>query len=169
MRLGKSLPTAALATILAGCVSGGAKAPATPASVAPAKLAPIAGDFTDTDANRYRDSTRVIVYVYAESDRYPIPMKPEGSFEFRLENPDGKTIATWTFDRDKTRAAAHQLAPGPGFVFDLSLLDLGSDRIEDSEAELLVTFKPVDGPVLRARPSAPLLVGPLSPRAVRRP
>jgi hypothetical protein len=146
-----------------GCVSSKpAAAHATPSSIAPAKIAPVAGDFTDTDANRYRDTTRVIVYIYADSDKYPIPMKPEGSFQFRLENPQGKTIATWNFDRAKTAKAARQLAPGPGFVFDLSLLDLGTDKIEDSEAELLITFTPADGPVLRARPSAPLLVGPLS-------
>jgi hypothetical protein len=146
----------------AGCVSTNPSAPATPSNIKPAKLVPIAGDFEDTDANRYRDTTRVVVYLYADSEKYPLSMRADGSFQFRLENPAGQTIATWNFDRERTRKSLRQLPPGPGFVFDLSLLDLGTDKIQDSEAELIVTFTPVDGPVLRARPTAPLLIGPLS-------
>ncbi|MEX2217315.1 MAG: hypothetical protein WD749_01030 [Phycisphaerales bacterium] len=166
------LPAAALAggLLLAGCVSDyGPRAPRTPASAAPDTLVPIASDFVDTDQNRFRDTTRVVVYVYADSGRYPIPVAADGAFEFRIENPAGERVAAWVFDREQTRAAMRQLAPGPGFVFELSLLAPGSggDRVADSEGQLSVLFTPSHGSPISARPTAPLLIGALAPTALR--
>ena len=153
----------ALALCDAGCVTEGkAKPAAAPASMEVGALVPIAGDFADTDANHYRDTTRVVVYLYADSNRYPLPIAPAGSFEFRLENAAGKQVALWTFDQAMAKAARRKLSPGPGFVFDLSLLKLGSDRLSDTEGELVVTFTPVRGKPVRSKPSAPLLIGPLT-------
>jgi hypothetical protein len=162
--------TAWAAFILGGAVSGcvsDSKPKASPApwGATPGTLAPSAQNFVDTDGDRYRDTTTAVVYVYADSG-YPISMKADGTFEFKIETPGGKTLAVWTFDRKQTRSALRELAPGPGFVFSLSLLDLGSDRIEESEANLQVTFTPVDGKAIRRRLSAPLLIGPLSRSAL---
>lgn len=162
-RLARAVFLGVVALAGAGCVTEGPAKPAqAPGSARVGVLVPIAGDFADTDANRYRDTTRVVVYLYADSARYPLPMAPPGSFEFKLENAAGKQLALWTFDQARTRAAKRELSPGPGFVFDLNLLSLGSDRIADTEGDLTVTFTPVEGKPVRAKPSAPLLVGPLS-------
>jgi hypothetical protein len=51
------------------------------------------------------------------------------------------------------------LAPGPGFVFKLNLNEVATDQLQEREAEILCVFTPVNGAPIRARPSAPLLVG----------
>jgi hypothetical protein len=94
-------------------------------------------------------------------------MHARGSFEFRLEGRSGKQIGRWVFDEKQTEAALRQLAPGPGFVFQLSLTKIGVEQASEREAEILCTFTPVGGTPIRARPSAPLLIGPLSRDGLR--
>src|ERR1043165_2151281 len=139
-------PAAPLLVLLAGCVSDQApRAQSTPDSARPNDVVLVVPSFEDTDGNHYRDRTRLVAYIYAESTRYPISMKADGEFEFKLENGAGKTLATWHFDRYQTREAMRKLAPGPAYVFDLSLLDVGTDRLADTEADLLATFTPFKG------------------------
>lgn len=152
--------TAALAA--AGCASQTPHAKQTPDDVKPGMIALTAADFQDTDANRWRDTTTVAAYIYAASGAYPLPMRVRGTFEFRLEGKGGKNLGRWVFDERQTEAALRQLAPGPGFVFQLSLAKLGAEQTQEREAEILCTFTPVGGTPIRARPSAPLLIGPMN-------
>ena len=153
-----------LATVgIGGCVSDDrARAAATPNSATPRVLTTVTSSFADTDGDRYRDATRAVVYVFADPS-YPVPMRAEGEFDFILESPGGKRFTQWHFDRLQTRAALRQLAPGPGFVFDLAIDPARS--IDEPEAELRVTFTPVKGEPIHGQPKAALLVGPLSRQA----
>jgi len=158
--------TAAFALAASGCATA-SKPKQAPDNATPGMIALTAGDFQDTDANRLRDTTTVAAYIYAASGAYPIPMHARGSFEFRLEGRSGKQIGRWVFDVKQTEAALRQLAPGPGFVFQLSLTKIGVEQASEREAEILCTFTPVGGTPIRARPSAPLLIGPLSRDGLR--
>lgn len=152
---------------LTACVSDQHRAPETPADATPVKIIPAAsGSFVDTDGNRYRDSSTVVVYVLADSTRYALPMKARGEFNIRLESGGGDAIAEWTFDKAQTAAAVRSMPPGPGFVFDLDLRQSprakNTDRIDRGEASMVVTFTPEGGQALYARTSAPILIGPIA-------
>jgi hypothetical protein len=130
-----------------------------PADATPGVLAITATDFIDTDSNKFRDTSTVVLYIFPESAQYQLPMRAEGTFDFALES-QGKPLARWTMDEDRSGAARRQLPPGPGYVFELSLLELGSDRVNAPDAELIATFLPLDGSrPLRARTQSPLLLG----------
>lgn len=156
---------AAVAACSAGCAGSGSRGAAadTPDTAKPGLIAMTVSDFTDTNINGYRDSTSAAVYVYAHN--YPIPMRVRGAFEFRLLSRDGRELAKWTFDEAQAAKVQYDLAPGPGFIFDLNLLAQGSDQLEENEGELVCTYLPAEGPSLRTRPSGPVQVGPLSRRS----
>jgi hypothetical protein len=136
----------------------------------PAAIVVASDNFVDTDGNGYRDTTSVIIYVF--SQERAVPTSADGTFSFMLESIGGEPIVHWRFDRQQSAAALRQLAPGPAYVFELSLFDATrpdgvrtSDRLSISEADLLVTFTPAvaegqQARPLRGRPGAPLLVGP---------
>lgn len=150
----------AAAALAAGCAGSDQRssAPATPQGAQPTRLAVTAADFADTDQNSYRDTTTVVVYVSA--DPYPIPVRPQGRFRFTLEGPGGRPLATWDYDAAQTEASVRDLAPGPGGVFELSLLRAGSDRIEAAEGVLTCTFYPARGGQPLSRSVSPVLIGP---------
>ena len=147
-----------LCLALMGCHEGGGASRQTPSDAAPAIVSLNVADFVDTDQNRYRDTTTIVAYVYAAG--YPIPVHARGSFDFELQTSKGETLKKWSFDEKRTAAAMRQMAPGPGFVFELSLR--GEDRLERSEAEVLCTFRPLNGTAILARPSAPVAIGPVT-------
>jgi hypothetical protein len=158
-------PLAVVAALgLAACSSSGTHAPQAPSDARPGALAVTVADFQDTDANWYRDSTTAVVYVYADSAAYPIPITVNGSFEFVLETRDGKTLARWAFDDKQTAAAYRKLAPGPGYIFELNLIRLGVEQsIKVREADIRCTFVPANGQSpLHSRPLGPIQVGPIS-------
>lgn len=154
--------------LLAGCVTDGPTRPRSqPSGVQPAKLITAAdGAFTDTDANRYRDSSAVVVYVMGDSPGYHLPIRVPGQFTIRLESPRGQLIAEWPFGVAQTEAALRNLPPGPGYVFELDLRKSqvrgGTDIIDESEADLVAIFTTDAGNTIRARTSAPILIGPVS-------
>ncbi len=142
------------------CTTGPSRPDSAPDSAVPGVLALTATDFIDTDSNKYRDTSTVVIYVFAESAQYKLPMKAEGTFEFVLEDRGGRALARWNIGPDRSGAARRQLPPGPGYVFEISLLEFGSDRLDVPEAELVATFIPDDGGrPLRARTQSPLLLG----------
>lgn len=155
-------------TLPAACVADGPSKPRSqPPSVRPTKLIPAAdGTFTDTDGNRYRDSSALVIYVMGDAPGYHLPIRVPGRFTIRLESTQGKPIAEWSFDAAQTEAALRSLPPGPGYVFELDLRKSptrrGSDVIEESEAELIAIFTPESGDAIRARTSATVLIGPVS-------
>ena len=153
------LAAIAAATLLIGCANE-QKAPQTPSSATPGMIALTIGDFQDTDGNHVRDTTTAAAYIYAQSTAYPLPMRVKGVFEFQLQPRNGQNLPTWRFDEKETEAAVRQLAPGPGYVFQLSLIRARAEQSVQREAEILCTFTPTGGQPIRARPSAPMLIGP---------
>lgn len=155
---------------LAGCVADrprtGTSAPP-PRSAPPQRVVPVAdGRFVDTDANGYGDTNRVIAYVFADAG-YQVPMEADGAFTFTLVDRAGKTIREWSFSRDQAAARRARLSVGPGFIFDLSLLEAGgSDATEEQEGELVGAFAPASGgDPLRFRLTAPVVIGRVRPGA----
>lgn len=168
------LPIAALAAcLLFGCVADNSPRPAprpTPESARPGKLVlATSGAFQDSNGNQYRDTSTLVVYIFGES-KYPLPMKPKGQFEVRLEDRTGVTIASWQFTMDQTTSAIRDMPSGPGFVFELDLRKSAaagfSDKINKGEASMVVTFKPEGAggegtEPITARTSSPILIGPI--------
>lgn len=162
---GLALP--ALAASLCACAgpSGGSTPrPQTSSTARPAILSLAADNFADTDGNRYRDSTIVVVYIFSEDQS--LPMRADGEFTFTLQGRSGRRLAEWRFDRQQTAAAVEQLPPGPGYIFELSMLESGTDRTEEREADLIATFSLAQRddrrPPVTLRRSVPLAVGPVS-------
>lgn len=160
---------AAGVVILAGCVADGPQRQSRrqPADALPAKLVPTASvEFTDTDANRYRDSATVVIYIMGDIPAYHLPIKAEGRFDLSLEDSRGKVVASWAYDKAQTAAALSGLQPGPGFVFGLDFRksSLGTDVTETPEATLVVVFTPLKGDPIRTRTSAPIIIGPSNRR-----
>ena len=148
------------ALLLAACTAGPARRDSAPASAVPGVLALTATDFIDTDSNKYRDTSTIVIYIFPESAQYKLPMKAAGTFEFVLEDRSAQPIARWSIGENRAGQARRQLPPGPGYVFELSLLEFGSDQVDLPEAELVATFIPDDGGrKLRARTQSPLLLG----------
>ncbi|MFN0132322.1 MAG: hypothetical protein ACKVW3_07320 [Phycisphaerales bacterium] len=145
--------------VLAACVVDTPSRPSSPTGT-PGTVSASVSDFTDTDANRFRDSARVFVYVFQGAAENPVPMRAKGAFEFRLERRDGTIIHQWRFNAKQTAAALANLPPGPGFVFDLSLI--GRDQLSDTEAELVTVFTPDRAQPLAARSRAVILIGSMS-------
>ncbi len=143
--------------VLAACSDQDKAVKHSPSDAVPNAVALSVGDFVDTDQNRYRDSTNVTAYVH--SIAYPIPLAARGTFEFELQSSNGEVLHRWTFDQKQTAAALREMAPGPGFVFTLSLV--GADKIDLTEGEVVCTFRPLSGEPIRARPS-PIAIGPVT-------
>lgn len=161
------IPSVLIAGLCVSCVSDAPPVQRQPSEVRPVKLIPVAdGIFADTDANRFRDTSRVVVYIMGDVPGYRLPIAVAGEFVIRLETRSGMSIAEWRFDQARTAEALHALPPGPGYVFDLDLRTArgmnGTDRTSETEADLVATFIPKVGEQVRVRTTAPILVGSVS-------
>jgi hypothetical protein len=154
-----SLAIVLIAALLAGCSSGQPQPARTPSTAKPGLVSLTAANFLDTDQNRYADRATVMVFLFPESTQYELPMHAAGEFLFRLETPEGAPIREWRFDQQQTAAAARQLGPGPGYVFELSLLENGTDRVEGSEGLLVGRFTPAAGQPVGTRSGSPVVIG----------
>jgi hypothetical protein len=148
-----------IAAALAGCSSGQPQPARTPSSARPGLLSLTAANFLDTDQNRYADRATVLVFLFPESTRYELPMHAPGEFLFRLEDTHGALLREWRFDKDQTAAAARQLGPGPGYAFELSLLENGTDQLDTPEGVLVCRFTPVEGAPIGTRAGSPVVLG----------
>jgi hypothetical protein len=149
-----------------GCVTEGPppkplprEIPTQPEGIHPDRVLSSAGAvLTDTDRNGYVDGLGVTVYLFAKG--YDLPITATGSFEFKLVEAGGaesKVICTWVLDPSATKAAIQKFIPGPGYHFDLSLLDRpGGDKLATQRAELWTRFLPVGAAPIETR--SPLTV-----------
>lgn len=147
---------ALIAGTLGGCVSD---APtkhtiqAAPSGTTPTALQMwVRTPVPDTDGNGFPDTLPVTVYLFAE--RYPLSLEVPGTFRFELYSAEGKLARVWTFDDDQARATVRRAGPGPAYVFALSLLDGGSDRVRRQTVDLSAVFTPDPG--LRTSPATPV-------------
>jgi hypothetical protein len=155
-----TLLSAALLGALCGCVTEGKKnIPKQPLDSKPAVLLVTATQPEDTDSNGYPDSTLVTVYVFTDRTEYEMPIQVPGSLTFRLVDPKGKELARWVYDEQQTLKAQRRLPGGPGYVFGLSLLDVGTDELPTTVATMAATFTPKDGRPVQRAASATLRLG----------
>ncbi len=130
--------------ILTGCVTEG-KQPrnvaAQPAETIPTTLQMwVRTPLPDTDGNGFPDTLPVTVYLFVEG--YPLSLDVPGTFRFELLSAEGKLARAWTFDEAQCKAAIRRAGPGPAYVFALSVLGDGSDRVRRQSVDLTATFTP---------------------------
>jgi hypothetical protein len=140
----------AWAALLVGCVSDEPqkKLGPQPANVQPSRLGVWATLPEDTDSNGYLDTVDVTVYV--SSDAYAAPIAVPGSFEFKLIGKSGKDLAKWDIPEAKAAQAMRRMGVGPGYIFRLSVLEAGNDRVEAQAVNLAAEFRPKTGEPVHA-------------------
>lgn len=99
-----------------------------------------AGVPTDSDANGFVDTVPVVVYLFGDVNRYPLPIKEDGEFAFRITTRDGTRIGQWVFSEEQSENASQEMAPGPGYAFGLRLRE-GVDRMPRVEALVSGRFR----------------------------
>lgn len=121
-----------------------------PPRVTPTQILPSVSFFEDTNGNGFLDSSRVTVYVF--SDQYPdASIIVPATLAVRLSTRDGRLIREWVFDERATESLIRRGPVGLGYVFVLSMLDnAGTDVIDDTRGELVVTYSPVGGQPLNS-------------------
>ncbi|MFO0833981.1 MAG: hypothetical protein U0638_03350 [Phycisphaerales bacterium] len=145
----------------AGNKPGNKPLPQQPAEVVPSRMTISAALPQDTDLNGYPDTIDLTIFVF--DDRYPIPLDVPGTFTFKLNGAkEGKLLREWEIPPDKVAAARRRMPAGPGYVFSLSLLENGGDRIEAQHADLTAEFAPVKGAIVKMRGGSTLRLGKLT-------
>ncbi len=165
MNRGSLVAVLLAAACLSACVEENPKAarhtlPAQPTDVRATKLGVWASRPEDTYENGYLDSVDITVYV--SSDTFPAPIAVPGSFEFKLIGKGGKEFAKWQISEEQAARAAHKMPAGPGYFFHLSMLEVGTDQIDASDANLTAEFRPKVGDPVKA-PLTALQFGKLRP------
>lgn len=148
----RRLGFASLVVVAAGCLGGCVSDQPTQRAVqaAPVGTPPtslqmwVRTPVADTDGNGFPDTFPVTVYLF--SDGYPLSLEVPGTFRFELFSAEGKLARVWTFDADQARATVRRAGPGPAYVFALSMLDSGSDRVRRQNVDLSAVFTPEPGP-----------------------
>lgn len=145
----------------AGTTTGSKPLPQQPTDVVPSRMTISAALPQDTDLNGYPDIIDLTIFVF--DDRYPIPLDVPGTFTFKLSGAkEGKLLREWEIPPDKAMAARRRMPAGPGYVFSLSLLENGGDRVEAQHADLTAEFTPVKGSLVKMRGGSTLRLGKLT-------
>ncbi len=157
---------AVLFLLLSGCVTEPSprerSVPPPPADARATSVQIFAAAPRDTDTNGFGDMIAVTVYLFDEQ-RYPLPIALPGRMRFDLRDPGGATLASWSFDETQTAQAAQPLAPGPGYRFDLSIIERARDDHASGEALLWARFLPRDGPEVSSAGGVALRLGRVLP------
>ncbi|NUQ52421.1 MAG: hypothetical protein HUU19_06945 [Phycisphaerales bacterium] len=145
----------------AGTTTGSKPLPQQPTDVVPSRMTISAALPQDTDLNGYPDIIDLTIFVF--DDRYPIPLDVPGSFTFKLSGAkEGKLLREWEIPPDEAMAARRRMPAGPGYVFSLSLLENGGDRVEAQHADLTAEFVPLKGALVKMRGGSTLRLGKLT-------
>jgi len=148
-------------TACAGTTTGSKPLPQQPTDVVPSRMTISAALPQDTDLNGYPDIIDLTIFVF--DDRYPIPLDVPGSFTFKLSGAkEGKLLREWEIPPDEAMAARRRMPAGPGYVFSLSLLENGGDRVEAQHADLTAEFVPLKGALVKMRGGSTLRLGKLT-------
>jgi len=115
----------------------------------------------DTNGNGYVDSVAITVFVF-DQQRSVVPIAVPGSFTFRMTKPDGSVLAEWVLDEAETQKTLQPMPPGPGYLFDLSLLDKTKDTLDYQAVDLTGEFQPVGGKAVRSAGGAAIRLGKIS-------
>lgn len=119
-------------------------APPKPAGIRPEQMTFSAGVAMDSDGNGFRDTIPVVVYLFGDTRRYPLPLQAPGVFEFELIGADGARIGEWIFNEEETARSVGDSAAGVCYRFALRL-GPGRDRMSSRHASLRAIFINRDG------------------------
>ena len=103
----------------------------------------------DTNNNGYPDLIKVSVSLF--SSQHPTAIEEDGSFIFSLYpqgqvgSANARTIAQWRMNVEQQRRALAYALAGPCYLFQLSLLEVGSDHLNVDEADMVCRFEPAGG------------------------
>ena len=115
----------------------------------------------DTDNNHFRDTFMVTVYLFAEDPGYAIPLHLPGSFRFDLSDDREQQVASWELLSDTVKRAEMVQMPGPGYLFQLNINDVASDKVLATVGALACEFTPVEGESVGLRGGSPsVMIGP---------
>lgn len=151
-------------SVVSGCVTTNPRArdvPRQPSDVAPSAVQLFASSPRDTNGNGYVDSVAVTVFVF-DQQRSVVPIAVPGSYTFRMTRPDGSVLAEWEMDESQTQKALQPMPPGPGYLFDLSLLTKSKDTLDFQAVDLTGEFQPVGGKAVRSAGGAAIRLGKIS-------
>lgn len=115
----------------------------------------------DTNGNAYGDHIPVEVYLIAEP--HPTPTYREGTFDFVLLPPSDESgeqrepIAQWSFDSETAQKRRIRQFFGPGYAFELSLLDSGGERGAATTAQIVCRFQSTTGAQAASQPGGHLV------------
>lgn len=151
-------------TMMLGCAGdtvGSKPVPTQPVDVVASRMSISAALPQDTDLNGYPDTIDMTIFVF--DDRYPIPIDVPGAFTFKLSGgKDGRVIRQWGLPPEKVAAGRRRMPAGPGYVFSLSMVENGGDKIEAQHVDLTADFAPINGPMVKMRGGSTLRLGKLT-------
>jgi len=114
--------------------------PVKPAGIRPEQMMLSAGVATDTDGNAYPDLVPVVVYLFGDSNRYALPLRERGVFEFRLIGSVSGPLGRWVFPEEEVERAIGDSAAGTCYRFGLKMAG-GRGVIRGQTASLKAVFE----------------------------
>jgi hypothetical protein len=103
----------------------------------------------DSNNNGFPDTILATVQLFASP--HPTALRQEGTFIFtlfeqgRANETEVKPIKTWRIEPDSSDRRFAATLAGPSYRFELSLLDMGDDRLPLTAADMICRFEPLDG------------------------
>jgi len=148
-----------------GCVTEGTppRPAPRPIEAQPSDIVPSVVDLAatryarDSDKNGFADEVATTAFLFAPPHNTPLTIA--GTFRFTMVKLDGTPHATWEFDAVKSAAAVEKLLPGPGYRFQLSLLEHGTDEFDSEDMQLRCIFTPTGGDPVQSRSPIRVTVG----------
>ena len=148
------------APLLTGCVTEGPPPrprpePRTipePPGLQPALLLLHANPFpTDADGNGFADTLTVSVFLFPPENEFPIPIHADGVFAFTLRDDEERLLAEWEFEGERVERAKVRPLTGPGYIFDLDINEVATDRIGVNNVALRAQWKGPAGNLVEVR------------------
>lgn len=144
---------------LAGCVTEGGAPPRPkpreirePPGLRPDTLLVNATPFpVDADGNGFADTLTVSVFLFPPANQHPIPIYADGTFDFTLRADSGELLAEWTLSGERVERAKVRPLTGPGYIFDLDINEVASDRIGTNNGALRCAWIGTDGERVEVR------------------
>ena len=120
------------------------------------------GEFFDSDGNGFRDSTRIVAFLFDEfSTGKTVAVGGDGTLRILLVGDNGERLASWMFPITPDRGMMEQTSYGWGYVIDLDINDVATDQFPHHDGALAAIYTPADGSrsATTSGPAA-VLVGP---------
>ncbi len=168
--IGRSIILITCLLVLGACASTGGRGgsstvqiPSQPSDLVVERVLVANEPLEDRDLNGFVDTIRVVVYVFGDTNRYPLPVTVDATFQFRLVDERGASLGVWAFAPRESSRAVFPTQPGPAYGFELNLNAVGTDRVPAQAARLTCELTTSDGTRVRSREPLELRIGNKSP------